>query len=153
MKPMQRLLALLLMSVTPVSQAAYSCPPATNTGGGWIPDECLQVSCSNCGTVQSITMSEDGKASGLGAVLGAVAGGLLGNQIGGGSGKKIATVAGAVAGGVGGHYGEKALRKQAAWLVNIQMQDGSQRKITLEADPGLIEGDRVRVDGNVITKQ
>lgn len=128
----------------------YACPPESSTAGGWLPPQCRV--CRQCGTVEAVNAVEAGEASGLGAVAGAVAGGVLGNQVGKGKGRTLATVIGAVGGGVAGHYGEKYLKK-GHWEVVVKMDDGSHRTVKLEHDPGLRPGEKVRVDGDTISRQ
>lgn len=146
-------------SQTPVSAPAaktgYACPAASNTGGGWTPLECTtqQIACADCGTVENVNAVETEEASGLGAVAGAVAGGVLGNQVGKGKGRILATVAGAVAGGVGGHYGEKLLRKKTRWDVIVLMDDGTHRTVAFDSAPSYKAGDKVKVNGNSVSKQ
>lgn len=112
--------------------------------------------CETCGTVESVAAIQEasggggvGQTPGLGAVAGGVIGGLLGNQVGGGSGKTIATIAGAAGGAYAGHrvqqhYGSKRQR----YDITVRMDDGSTRTFTRDYDPGLLTGDRVRLDGD-----
>ena len=112
--------------------------------------------CESCGTVESVAAIQEtsgtggvGQTPGLGAVAGGVIGGLLGNQVGGGSGKTIATIAGAAGGAYAGHrvqqhYGNKRQR----YDITVRMDDGDTRTFTRDYDPGLLTGDRVRLDGD-----
>ncbi len=108
--------------------------------------------CGNCGVVSSVdVIQEAGEGSGLGAVAGAVGGGLLGNQFGGGNGKKIATVAGVLGGGLAGHQIEKQVKKTTRYDVMVKMETGGYRTFTEATDPGLVSGDRVKIeDGKLI---
>lgn len=108
--------------------------------------------CGNCGVVSSVdVIQEAGEGSGLGAVAGAVGGGLLGNQFGGGNGKKIATVAGVLGGGLAGHQIEKQVKKTTRYDILVKMETGGYRTFTEAIDPGLVSGDKVRVeDGKLI---
>lgn len=136
--------------------AAYACPPASATGGGWTPPECTQaasVVCADCGMVDSVNVVETEDASGLGAAAGAVAGGLLGNQVGKGKGRTLSTIIGAVGGGVAGHYGEKYMRKKTRWDVIVLMDDGSRRSVSFDTDPGFQAGDKVKVGGGSLTRR
>src|SRR3569623_132004 len=89
--------------------------------------------CADCGTVTAITASKvkpDG--SGAGAVLGAAAGGVAGHQVGGGRGKDVATVLGALAGAYAGNQAEKAIRAETVYTVDIKMEAGGSRSITVK---------------------
>ncbi|MES2490561.1 MAG: glycine zipper 2TM domain-containing protein [Pseudomonadota bacterium] len=108
--------------------------------------------CSACGTVTAITASKvkpDG--SGAGAVLGAAAGGVAGHQVGGGRGKDVATVLGALAGAYAGNQAEKAVRAETVYTVDIKLDNGSSRSITVKDVGTLTVGSKVRVDGDVIS--
>lgn len=108
--------------------------------------------CGNCGTVESVhqrTVAAE-KGSGVGAVAGAVLGGVLGNQVGSGNGRKLATVAGAIGGGVAGNAIEKQTQGSTRYEVRVRMNDGSLRTFTPSANPGVQNGDQVRiVDGRI----
>ncbi|MBO9688415.1 glycine zipper 2TM domain-containing protein [Roseateles chitosanitabidus] len=108
--------------------------------------------CSSCATVLSVrTEAREGQGSGIGVVGGAVVGGLLGSAIGGGTGRKIATVGGAVAGGYAGNEIEKRQRSTTVWVVKMRNADQSNRTMTFSHDPGVQNGDIVRVsDGQLI---
>lgn len=110
--------------------------------------------CGNCGVVASVDMiQEKGEGSGIGAVAGAVGGGLLGNQFGDGSGRRIATVAGAVGGGFAGHEIEKQVKKTTRYDVLVEMASGGYRSFSEEIDPGLVAGDKIRVEGGNLIKE
>lgn len=108
--------------------------------------------CSSCATILSVrTEAREGQGTGLGVVGGAVVGGLLGSAVGGGTGKKIATVGGAVAGGYAGNEIEKRQRSSTVWVVKMRNSDQSNRTMTFSHDPGVQNGDVVRVsDGQLI---
>ncbi len=106
----------------------------------------------NVGTVESVTpITQEGQATGLGAVGGAVAGGLLGHQIGGGNGRTVATVLGALGGGVAGNMVEQRVRSDTEYQVRVRMEDGSTRVVTYHQRPDLGVGQRVRVENGEIT--
>lgn len=110
------------------------------------------ATCDACGTVRAITASKvkpDG--SGVGAVLGAAAGGVAGHQVGGGRGKDVATVLGALAGAYGGNQAEKAVRAETVYTVDIRMDNGGSRSITVKDVGALAVGSKVRVDGDTIS--
>ncbi len=117
-------------------------------------DQSGKPACANCGIVLSAREVEvQGEASGVGAVVGGVAGGLLGHQIGQGSGRDIATIAGAVGGAVVGHNVEKKTRRAPVYEVVVRMDSGEQRVMRFNSPPGVIAGDRVRVEGDRIIRQ
>ncbi|WP_423596459.1 glycine zipper 2TM domain-containing protein [Roseateles sp. MS654] len=119
------------------------------TSGTAQPDSRL---CASCATVLSVrTEAREGQGTGLGMVGGAVVGGLLGSAVGGGTGKKIATVGGAVAGGYAGNEIEKRQRSTTVWVVRMRNADQSIRTMNFSHDPGVQNGDIVRVsDGQLI---
>ncbi|MGN8159245.1 glycine zipper 2TM domain-containing protein [Salinisphaera sp. RV14] len=106
--------------------------------------------CSDCGTISSITPIQRNAqhGSGVGAVAGGVAGGAIGSQIGHGAGKTIAEIAGALGGAYAGNAAEKHIRKITVYRVDVAMDTGGARSVTLDSVNGLSAGTRVRVDGN-----
>ncbi len=103
--------------------------------------------CKNCGVVESVVaVKKKGQATGAGAVVGGVLGGVVGHQMGGGSGKDAMTVIGAIGGGVAGHEAEKQIRAETVYQVNLRMDDGTKRTVTLASAP-VAKGDRVAVEG------
>ncbi len=103
--------------------------------------------CKSCGVVESVVaVKKKGQGTGAGAVVGGVLGGVVGHQMGGGSGKDAMTVIGAIGGGVAGHEAEKQLRAETVYQVNLRMDDGSKRSVTLAHAP-VTKGDRVTVEG------
>ncbi len=151
--PSRNALAAALLLTTGTASANYACPAPNDPRGGWLPEACVQAVCADCGVVETVSKTRaDADATGIGAAAGAVAGGLIGNQIGQGRERTLATVIGAVGGGVAGHYGEKKLRGTARWEVAVKMDDGSRRTLSLDHDPGLKPGDKVRVSGETLVK-
>ncbi|EHP40731.1 hypothetical protein OR16_24080 [Cupriavidus basilensis OR16] len=131
--------------------AGYGPGASRNDNGAYAERQPAQGS-ANAGRVVAITPIEAPKpASGLGAVGGAVIGGLLGNQIGKGNGRILGTVAGAVGGGFAGNQIEKTVRKDTSYQVRVQMDNGSHRTFTYQADPGVQIGERVHMqDGQLV---
>ncbi len=126
---------------TPTNNPAQpSAPPAT-----------AARTCHQCGTVESITpITQEGQASGIGAVAGGLLGGLLGNQVGGGEGKTLATMAGVVGGAWAGNTVEKRMKPHTSYRVSVRMDDGSLRSIE-QASPSVGVGSRVQVQGSVLS--
>lgn len=106
--------------------------------------------CHDCGTVASVTpVQEQGQANGVGAVVGGLVGGLLGNQVGGGNGRTAATVIGAVGGGLAGNEVQKRVNAHTVYHVQVRMDDGSERSITLSNAPPTGQRVRVNPDGSL----
>jgi outer membrane lipoprotein SlyB len=98
-------------------------------------------------------IKQQGEGTGAGAVAGGVVGGLLGHQVGGGRGKDVATAVGVVGGAVAGHQIEKSVRATTVYQVDVRMDDGTLRKLTLPAPPGVTVGAKVRVNGNELQQR
>jgi|GEM_PF-1250213 len=109
-----------------------------------------QPVCADCGTVSSITPvtrnAEGG--SGVGAVAGGVAGAVVGSQIGSGSGKTIAQIAGTLGGAFAGNEVEKRVRKVTTYQVNVAMDAGGSRSVSVDDANAISTGTRVQVQGN-----
>lgn len=96
---------------------------------------------------------EGGRTSGGGAVLGGIVGGVLGHQIGSGRGNDAATVVGAVGGAVAGNEIEKRRNaNEESYRVTVQYRDGRESTFSQQSLNGLRVGDRVRVDGNQLSR-
>ena len=108
-----------------------------------------QTPCADCGQIQTIRfVEEEGKGTGLGAVAGGVLGGVIGHQIGSGTGRTVATVAGAAGGAYVGNTVEKKKNTKGYWQVAIRMDGGTTRTFRYTNQPGVHEGERVKlVDG------
>jgi outer membrane lipoprotein SlyB len=103
------------------------------------------TACPDCARVVSISQVErEGEPSALGTIAGGIAGALLGRQIGGGTGQDLATVAGAAGGAYAGRQIEKKVSTHKAWIVTVQLPDGSRADHEYAQDPGLRVGDLVR---------
>ena len=88
-----------------------------------------------------------------GTVIGGVIGGLIGSQIGSGSGRTAATVAGAGAGAIAGNVIEGRRRADnEAFRVSVRLDTGSYQPVLQEDLNDLQTGDRVRLDGNRVTR-
>jgi outer membrane lipoprotein SlyB len=112
------------------------------------------AACPDCGRVASVNVIEKkGEGSALGVIGGGVAGALLGNQVGGGTGKTLATIAGAAGGAYAGNKVEANMKSTKAWVVRVRMDSGDERSIEMDRDPGLINGDLVRVSGNTLSRR
>ena len=113
----------------------------------------VKSACRDCGVVESITpRTVKGKPSAAGTVLGAVAGGVIGHQIGSGRGNDAATVAGAVGGAFAGREIESRANTTTVFDVEVRMEDGALRRVTVGSAANLREGDKVEVNGSHIRR-
>jgi uncharacterized protein YcfJ len=88
-----------------------------------------------------------------GTVIGGIVGGLIGHQIGGGSGNTVATIAGAAGGAYAGNQIEQRKRlDHETFRVTVRMDNGAYQTVTQDNIMDLRTGDRVRVDGNNISR-
>jgi len=114
----------------------------------------VKAVCANCGTVVAVNVVEvAGKESGAGVVIGGAVGGLIGNQVAQPKDKELATLAGAVGGAVAGHYIEKNMKKSNAYDVVVKLENGEERTLRHTADPALVAGDKVKIEGELAVKQ
>jgi outer membrane lipoprotein SlyB len=113
-----------------------------------------KIFCENCGEVISVKeIEQKGKGSGLGVIAGGVAGGVVGNQVGQGTGRDLATIAGLVGGAIAGNKIEENMKKTKAYDVAVQMENGEERVLHFDTAPGVMAGDKVKVEGEHITRQ
>ncbi|MEO8331228.1 MAG: glycine zipper 2TM domain-containing protein [Gallionella sp.] len=109
--------------------------------------------CANCGFVLAVNVIEvEGKGSGVGVVAGGVVGGLVGNQVGQGSGRDLATFAGVVGGALAGNTIEKKSKKTRNYDIRVKMDDGSEHTYRQATDPGLVNGQKVKIEKDVVVK-
>ena len=106
------------------------------------------------GYVDRIEVVQRGASSNIaGTVIGGVVGGLIGSQIGSGSGRTAATVGGAAAGAIAGHVIEGRRRADnESFRVSVRLDNGSYQTVMQEDLNDLQTGDRVRLDGNRVTR-
>ena len=86
-----------------------------------------------------------------GTILGGVIGGVLGHQIGSGRGNDVATIAGALGGAAVGHGIARDKGTGDFYRVTVRMDNGDTRVAEQSSVGGLRTGDRVRLDGDVVT--
>lgn len=111
------------------------------------------MSCANCGVVVTVKeIDQEGKGSGLGVVAGGVAGGVLGNQVGNGSGRDLATIAGIFGGAIAGNKIEEKIKKTRVYEVTVKMENGEERVISSKTVPGVMAGDKVKVEGERLVR-
>jgi outer membrane lipoprotein SlyB len=106
------------------------------------------------GTVDRIEVVNRSDPSNIaGTVIGGIVGGLIGHQIGGGSGQTVATIAGAAGGAYAGNQIEQRKRaNHETFRVTVRLDNGAYQTITEDNIMDLRTGDRVRVDGNNISR-
>ncbi len=109
--------------------------------------------CSNCGVVVSVKAVEvEGKGSALGVIAGGVAGGLVGNQVGQGTGRDLATIAGVVGGAIAGNKIEQKMKKSTVYDVAVKLENGEERVLRHNTDPGFAAGDKVWIENDLVVK-
>lgn len=110
--------------------------------------------CTNCAVVEAVNVIEvSGNGSYLGTAGGALLGGLLGSQVGSGSGRTAATVAGAVAGGLAGRKVQGNMNRDQRYEVVVRYtNNGATQILQFDNDPGFRQGDRVRVNKGVLSR-
>jgi len=112
------------------------------------------ASCSDCGKVTAVRVSEkDGEAGPVGMIAGGVAGALLGRQVGKGTGRDVATIAGAAGGAYAGHKIEGKMNKVRTWAVSVRVDNGDERVFNFNKDPGMAAGDPVKAAGSSIVRR
>jgi outer membrane lipoprotein SlyB len=126
-------------------QPGYSDPSYAQPGSGYS---------TQFGTIAAIrpiggATSPSGVA---GTLVGALVGGVLGNQIGRGHGRDAATVVGALGGAVAGNQIGQQMGQPAGYRVDVRLSDGSGRSFDMQTPGDLRPGDRVRIDGNQISR-
>jgi outer membrane lipoprotein SlyB len=87
-----------------------------------------------------------------GTLVGAVVGGVIGNQFGRGHGRDAATVIGALGGAVAGNQIGQNVGQPTGYRVDIQLSDGTMRSFDMQTPGDLRPGDRVRIDGNQVSR-
>jgi outer membrane lipoprotein SlyB len=106
------------------------------------------------GTVDRIEVINRGAGNNVtGTIIGGIVGGLIGTQIGGGRGRTAATVVGAVGGAVAGNVIEGRQRADhETFRITVRLDNGAMQTVTQDSVNDLHTGDRVRLDGNVISR-
>lgn len=99
----------------------------------------------------------NGHTTGAGAVIGGVVGGVIGHQVGSGRGNDVATVAGAIGGAVVGNEIERNRNAGSgyagnAYRVDVRVEGGAVRTVMMENVGEIRVGDRVRIDGDRISR-
>lgn len=148
MKRVGLLLAALAAVGVAGCAADTSSTTTTSTPAPYVVESYPSSRCMDCGTIESISERQiAGKPNVAGAVVGAIIGGVVGHQFGSGKGQDAATAGGAVAGGViGSQVGKE--ETSTVYDLNIRMDNGDYRTVTVAATGGMRAGSRVRIEGN-----
>ena len=128
--------------------------PSSSYPSSSYPSSDSRVSSQGYGYVDRIEVVQKGASTNIaGTVIGGVIGGLIGSQIGSGSGRTAATIAGAGAGAVAGNVIQGRRRADnEAFRVSVRLDNGSYQTVMQEDLNDLQTGDRVRLDGNRVTR-
>lgn len=129
--------------VAPLQQPNYSAyPPAAQNQGYQL------------GYVDRIEVINRNAGSNVaGTVIGGIVGGLIGTQIGDGRGRTAATIVGAIGGAAAGNAIEGRTRApQETFRVTVRLDGGTTQTVTQDNISDLHTGDRVRTDGNTISR-
>ena len=127
----------------PLQQPNYGTNPPTSQNQG-----------AQLGYVDRIeVISRNAGSNVAGTVIGGIVGGLIGTQIGGGSGRTAATIVGAVGGAAAGNVIEgRARAPHESFRVTVRLDNGAVQTVNQDNISDLRTGDRVRLDGNSITR-
>jgi len=119
------------------------------------PGEAATAAYAEYGTVRRIDVEETRQpVTGGGAALGALVGGVVGNDIGRGFGRAAATAIGAVGGALVGNGVEQnaaEVHSGTRYHVLVRLDGGGIRRVDLAAPGGLYVGERVRVEGGMLS--
>jgi outer membrane lipoprotein SlyB len=95
----------------------------------------------------------EGQGSGVGAAAGGALGGLVGNQFGHGGGKTAMTVLGVLGGALGGNQVERDMKSTTQWVVDVRLDNGQLRTVSVPGNPGPIVGMRVRIENGQLVRE
>ncbi len=136
------------------SQSAPQSSPSQGYPSQGYPAQGYPAQRESLGTVDKIELIGRSDPNNIvGTVIGGIVGGLIGHQIGGGRGQTITTIAGAAGGAYVGNQVEQRRRApHESFRVTVRMDNGAFQTITEDNITDLRTGDRVRVDGNTISR-
>jgi len=110
--------------------------------------------CRDCGVVAGVrAVKTPGEGTGVGAVAGGVVGGLVGHEFGRGHGKDAMSILGVIGGAVAGHEVEKEVKATTRYEVDVRLDNGQLRTVTVPGDPGPIVGLRVRIENGQLIRE
>jgi outer membrane lipoprotein SlyB len=141
--------------------AETTSPPAPPAAVPAVPPELavaapppLPPVCHDCGIVAGVrAVKTPGQGTGVGAVAGGVVGGVVGHQFGSGHGKDALSILGVIGGAVAGHEVEKEVKATTHYEVDVRMDDGQLRTVTVPGNPGPIVGTRVRIENGQLFRE
>jgi len=144
----------LVLAVGLVGCATPNQQPYYDSGTAPTQGYPAQVQSYQIGTVERIEVINRSASNNVaGTIIGGIVGGLIGAQIGGGSGRTAATIVGAAGGAVAGNAIEGRRRADhETFRVSVRLDNGTMRTVTQENIDDLRTGDRVRLDGNLISR-
>ena len=118
------------------------------------PSQNYRPQSASYGTVERMEIIRSGDSNNVaGTIIGGIIGGVIGHQIGNGNGQTAATVVGAAGGAYVGNQVEQRRRTaNETFRVTVRMDNGSYQTITENNISDLRTGDRVRIDGNGISR-
>jgi outer membrane lipoprotein SlyB len=144
----------------PQAPMAAAAPPPPPPAAPAVPPEMAAAAppappaCNDCGIVAGVrVVKTPGQGSGVGAVAGGVVGGVVGNQFGSGNGKTAMTVLGALGGLLGGNQVEKEVKATTQYFVDVRLDNGSLRTVSVPGNPGPIVGMRVRIENGQLVRE
>jgi outer membrane lipoprotein SlyB len=110
--------------------------------------------CKDCGTVAGVrAVKTPGEGTGVGAVAGGVVGGVVGHQFGSGHGKDAMSILGVIGGAVAGHEVEKEVKATTRYVVDVRLDNGQLRTVSVPGNPGPIVGSRVRIENGQLVRE
>ena len=118
------------------------------------PSQNYRPQSASYGTVERMEIIRSGDSNNVaGTIIGGIIGGVIGHQIGNGNGQTAATVVGAAGGAYVGNQVEQRRRTaNETFRVTVRMDNGSYQTITENNISDLRTGDRVRIDGNGLSR-
>jgi outer membrane lipoprotein SlyB len=94
-----------------------------------------------------------GQGTAVGVLGGGAVGGLVGNQFGSGRGKDAMTILGVIGGAVAGNQVEKQAKATTHYEVDVRLDNGQLRTVSVPGNPGPIVGTRVRIDNGQLVRE
>lgn len=152
MHPRSTSLVVALLALSALGGCAHRRSPSYEESPTWSGS---RVQGSSYGVISHIEVVDARQSTtGTGAVIGGVAGAVLGRQMGSaGNGRTTGTVLGAVGGALIGNEIEKQqTQAQDRYRVTVYLDNGGTRSYNLARVDGWRVGDRVRLDGQGLSR-
>jgi len=110
--------------------------------------------CADCGIVAAVrAIKTPGQGTAIGVLGGGAVGGLVGNQFGSGNGKGAMTILGVIGGALAGNQVEKEAKATTHYDVDVRMDNGQLRTVSVPGNPGPIIGTRVRIQNGQLYRE